>query len=199
MSEYLILDTETSRLFDWNRPADAEGQPRLASIAMIIADEEMCVREATYRLICPDGWEMSGAAEQINGLSTDLLQRRGWPVQHVLDHYVFAVDRGMTIVCHNAKFDTKVMRGELRRAGLPDLFAETKTICTMEGLTRACGLQKDNGRGLKWPKLEEACQLILGRAHVGAHDALADAMACLDLLRAMKGRRLAPFENVIAA
>jgi hypothetical protein len=32
---YVIIDTEGSGLFDFSKPADAEGQPRLAQLAMI--------------------------------------------------------------------------------------------------------------------------------------------------------------------
>jgi hypothetical protein len=35
---YLALDTEGSGLFDFTKPADAPGQPRLAAIGMILAD-----------------------------------------------------------------------------------------------------------------------------------------------------------------
>lgn len=31
----LVIDTETNGLFDFSKPADAEGQPRLAHLAMI--------------------------------------------------------------------------------------------------------------------------------------------------------------------
>lgn len=38
--KYLIIDTETTGLFDFSKPADGEGQPRLAQICMIEWDGE---------------------------------------------------------------------------------------------------------------------------------------------------------------
>ena len=32
--KYAVIDTETSGLFDFSKPAEAEGQPRLASLAI---------------------------------------------------------------------------------------------------------------------------------------------------------------------
>ncbi|MEY4951800.1 MAG: hypothetical protein RL299_224, partial [Pseudomonadota bacterium] len=37
---YLVIDTETSGLFDFKKPADDPSQPRLASLAMIWADDD---------------------------------------------------------------------------------------------------------------------------------------------------------------
>ena len=37
---YAVIDTEGSNLFDFSKPADAEGQPRLAELAIIYADSE---------------------------------------------------------------------------------------------------------------------------------------------------------------
>lgn len=183
---YCVFDTETSGLFDFNRPADAEGQPRLASIAMIAADADLNLIAATAVLVQPVGWEMSAEAESINGLSQRLLNEHGVPVCEVLWRYAQEIDRGAVIVAHNAQYDTKIMRGEFRRAGMPDLFAETRTICTMKSLIEECNLPKANGRGLKWPKLSEAVSHCLRRDHANAHGALPDALACLDLLRWMK-------------
>ena len=39
--KYVVIDTETSGLFDFSKPADAEGQPRLASLAMVFLDQDM--------------------------------------------------------------------------------------------------------------------------------------------------------------
>ena len=114
---YCILDTETSGLFDFSRPADAEGQPRLASIAMLLADDGLNLVAATSVLIRPDGWEMSREAEAVNGLSQALLNEHGVPICGVLSTYENALRSGDIVVAHNAQFDTKVMRGPVRHQG----------------------------------------------------------------------------------
>lgn len=189
---YCIFDTETSGLFDYSKPADAAGQPRLASIAMLAADADLNLLAATFVLVRPDGWEMSAEAEAVNGLSQQLLNENGVPVKEVLWRYAAEIERGAIMVGHNVQYDTKIMRGELRRAGMPDFYERTQTICTMRSLTDVLRIPKPSGRGFKWPRLEEALMQVLGRSHSGAHGALHDAIATLDLLRALKARGLMP-------
>lgn len=183
---YCIFDTETSGLFDWSRPADAEGQPRLASIAMLACDDELRLVAATCVVVRPEGWTMSADAERVNGLSQEFLMAHGVPVCEVLARYAFEIDSDTVMVAHNAQYDLKIMRGELRRDGRPDFIQTTRSICTMRSLTETCALPKLNGRGLKFPKLSEALMRCLNRDHHGAHGALHDALATLDLLRWMK-------------
>lgn len=180
---YLIIDTETSGLFDFRAPADAEGQPRLASVAMLFCDDKLRLVAAHSMLVRPDGWEMPAEAEQINGLSTEFLRDNGECVDLALEAYAGAIEDGYVVVAHNAQYDTKVMRGEFRRVGRPDLFAQTRKVCTMQALTDICAIPSPRGRGFKWPKLSEAVERVLKREHVNAHGCLADAMACLDLAR----------------
>lgn len=187
---FYIIDTETTGLFEFSRPADADGQPRLASIALLACDHDLNLVAATSVLIRPDGWEMPLAAERINGLSTELLTKHGAPVTEVLWRYAEEINWGSIIVAHNADYDTKIMRGEMRRAGMPDLYGKTRTLCTMKALVDTCAIPKPSGRGYKWPKLSEAMRHCCGREHANAHGALPDAMGCLDLLRFMKANGL---------
>lgn len=189
---YTIIDTETTGLFDFARPADADGQPRLASFAMLAADEQCNLICASHVLVRPDGWQMSPDAERINGLSQALLEKHGVPVQQILVRYTHQILEGSIVVAHNAQYDTKLMRGELRRAGMNDFFGVTATICTMQALTEVCNIPKANGRGCKWPKLSEAVRHCLNRDPSGAHGALHDALDCLDLLRWLRREGLMP-------
>ncbi len=184
---FCIFDTETSGLFNFALPADAIGQPRLASIAMLTCDENLRLVAAVSFLIKPEGWQMPPEAEAINGLSTVLLNEHGIPPKDALDQYTQKIDAGMTMVAHNAQYDTKIMRGEMRRASFADRYESTATFCTMQFLTDICRIRKPNG-GYKWPKLSEAVSYCLGRDHANAHGALPDALACLDLLRWIKAK-----------
>jgi DNA polymerase-3 subunit epsilon len=106
---------------------------------------------------------------------------RGVPVQEVLNLYESAIIGGLIIVAHNSQYDTKIMRGEMRRAGMPDRYAETSTICTMKALVDICQIPKVKGRGFKWPKLSEAVKIVLKHDHQDAHGALSDARAAREL------------------
>lgn len=188
---YAVIDTEGSGLFRYKDdkgkpvPADAPGQPRLASLAMILADADLNILEEYHKFVRPDGWEMSEEASKVTGLTNDFLAENGVPIAEVLPAYVNAVTSGNIIVAHNAQHDCKQLRAELRRAGMDDLFEKTPNICTMRGLTDVCCIPPDGGRGgYKWPKLSEAC-VHFGFELLGDHSALNDARACLQLLGKM--------------
>lgn len=180
--KYLVIDTETSGLFDFSKPADADGQPRMASLAMIYLDAEFHILSVRTAFIKPDGWEILPEATAINGLTMDILNANGEPVRTVLDEYVAAVDHGLIVVAFNAQFDTKVLRGELRRAGIDDRFEKTPNLCTMRLSTDIVKAPKKSGKGWKFPKLAEACAHFK-ITQAAAHTALDDARACVDILK----------------
>lgn len=181
MKKYAVIDTETSGLFDFSKPADAEGQPRLASLAIIVLDENMALVEERNVFIKPDGWEMNPEAEKVNGLSMAILNEKGIPVAEALASYVELIDAGAVVVAFNAQFDTKMLRGELRRANLPDRFEVTPNICVMRAATQVCKVPKKSGVGFKFPKLAEACAFF-GIKQSAAHSSLDDARSAAAIL-----------------
>jgi DNA polymerase III epsilon subunit-like protein len=182
---YIVMDVETSGLADFSKPADAEGQPRLAHLALIYLDSEFNVERDYDVLIKPDGWTLEAGAAAVNGLTCERLLADGIPVVDALLEYTKAVETGRVVVAFNAVFDTKVMRGELRRAGMDDMFMKTRNICVMRAMTDVCQIPYANDRaGFKFPKLAEAL------AHIGsmsftedAHTAMADARGALEIMR----------------
>lgn len=192
---YVIVDTETSGLFDFSKPADAEGQPRLAHLAMIFVDENLQEESIVDLLVKPDGWMMPPEVAAINHLPNELLLEKGLPVAHVLQAYTDAVDRGLIIVAFNSQYDTKIMRGELRRAGMDDRFERTPNICVMRALTNICKIPKANGKGYKFPKLSEA-MAAFNIKQDGAHTAGGDARSALELFCVLKESGRCPEPSV---
>jgi DNA polymerase III epsilon subunit-like protein len=193
MSEsFVVIDTETSGLFDYSKPADAEGQPRMASVAFVhLGDDltEAFAEVAHEFLIRPDGWRMSDEVAMIHGLTHERLMADGVPVIEALDYYNGILDGNPVIVGYNASFDLKVLRAELRRAGKPDRFEGTRSIDCMRPLTDICKVPKAGGKaGFKGRKGTEAYKAICQRDLVGAHGALADARACAEIFREMHPR-----------
>lgn len=178
--KYAIFDTETSGLFDFSKPAHAEGQPRLASLSMILLDRELREERTIDAYVAPDGWEMQPGAQEVNGLSTEFLLANGRPIADVLAEYVAVIDEGYVLVAFNAQYDTKVMRGELRRIGEDDRFEATPNICVMKASTPVCQIRKKRGVGFKQPKLSEACEFF-GITNADAHSARADTRAALEI------------------
>lgn len=171
---YVVFDTETSGLFNFGKPPEAEGQPRLASIAFLFLDDALEVQQEHYKLIRPDGWKMPYGATVVNGLTQQMLEQKGVPVSNILTAFNYLADQGATFVAHNIDFDLKVLRGEMRRARLPD--RDVKAFCTMKSMTSVCRIKAK--RGYKWPKLIEAYSYLFGEKFDDAHEALADARAC---------------------
>lgn len=180
--KYAIIDTETSGLFDFSKPADADGQPRLAHLNMILANDDFSETEIIDVLVKPDGWEMSEGASKINGLTTEYLLENGVPVAEAITAYAKAVDDGLIIVAFNAQYDTKILRGEMRRADVNDRFEKTPNICVMRGLIDVCQLPKKRGNGFKFPKLSEA-MAHFELTNTSEHSADGDAKACFDLFQ----------------
>ena len=194
---YMVFDTETTGLPPRAAkgappiPADDPRQPRLASFAAILTDEIGAEIERHKFYVRPEGWTMAAfdaraiaegkkPASEINGLTDDFLNAHGIPVDHVLAFYSGHILNGVTPVAFSSQFDVKVMRGELRRAGRPDLFEQTKHICMM----KAQDAYAPRGLCMSSPgfvKLSVACDFH-GINLDNAHDAMADAAATRVLL-----------------
>ena len=183
---YIALDTEGTHLFDYKQPADADGQPRMASLALIYLTPEMEVEREYHQLVRPDGWSMSAEASRITGLTDEHLNEHGIPVTEVLNEYASAISNGYVFCAHNSQHDAKQLRAELRRAGMDDKFEQTPTICTMRSMTDICKIPpKGNRGGYKWPALSEAL-LFIGETELGDHSAINDARGVAKLLRYLK-------------
>ena len=188
-----VIDTETNALPDLKRSADAEGQPRLAQLSMILLNVLGEIEGEQNFYVKPDGWSMSPETTAINGLTDEFLHEHGIPVRDVLEAYSQAILSGRFIIAFNAQFDCKIMRGELRRAGLHDLFEQTRNVCVMRksgGIITALRPIKDkvtkeiigHKETNNWPSLER-CRDVLGLPHEGAHRGMKDAFDALAVYR----------------
>ena len=162
--KYAVIDCESNGLPDYTKPADDPCQPRLASLGIVMIDDErtedkaLQVTDEHEFLVKPDGWAMKPEAGAVNGLTDERLEAEGLPIINVLSKYRTLIESGYVIAAFGAQHDCKIIRGEFRRRGLPDLFEETKNVCLM----RAClplRVPKANGKG-GWPRLEDACRFF---------------------------------------
>ncbi len=185
---YIVIDTEGTGLFDYKKPADAEGQPRMASLSIIYVDEAMEIEREYHVYIRPDvnDYKMEEGAFKAHGLTVEFLNENGIPVTEALAEYNSAINNGRIMVAHNSQHDAKQIRAELRRAGLDDKFESAPNICTLRAMTDICKIPpKGNRGGYKWPALSEAL-LFIGSETLGDHSAKNDALGALELLRYLK-------------
>lgn len=186
---YVVIDTETNKLATFKKPdgtphpADADDQPRLAELAMVYLDNNFEIEREFSRYVRPNGWWMEPEAAAKNGLTDEFLNEHGREVTEVLAEYQNAIEEGRAVLAYGAQFDCKIMRGELRRAGLDDLFDRTLNSCIMQSCMSLkipkydeAGELIPNARG--WPKLSDACRhfgIEQEKAHTGMSDARAAA------------------------
>lgn len=197
-AKYMVFDTETTGLPPRAPrgaapiPADDPRQPRMASFAAVFTDSQGLPMERVKHFVRPEGWTMAYfddlaraegklPASAINGLTDERLNAEGVPVALPLTVYSEAIKAGLTPIAFNKLFDLKIMRGELRRAGMPDLFEETKAICAMAALDPYAA----EGLCMSRPgfvKLSVACEFF-GIVNADAHDAMGDADATAEIVR----------------
>ena len=184
--KWVVIDTEGSGIFNYKLPAEHPDQPRLAALATICLDDDLSVTDVRELFVHPMGeWMMTPEATAVNGITDEILHERGVPVSFVLDYYTMLVKHeGRAVIAFNSQFDCKQMRGELRRAGMDDLFEITNNVCVMRKSKGV--IPKVNGKN-GWPSLKEACT-FLNLDHEGAHGALKDAEDALAVFRYLHSR-----------
>ncbi len=190
METILFYDTETSGIPKWELPADDPSQPRIVQLGLVLCDHHTGAVLTQYESIVePEGWIIGEEVAKIHGITHERALAEGRPIDEVLDNFDrYSTEIG-TIACYNLRFDEKLLRGERRRLNRPDGFGTVKVFCVMKGATPVCKLPykgKNNAGKYKSPKLTEAVRDVLNREHVGAHGALADAIATKDIYFALR-------------
>lgn len=185
--DYMSIDTESSGVFDYRKEADAPGQPRMASIGIILANDKLEEQERHSFLIRPHGWTFddNSDAAKINKLTHQRLMDEGVEAAIPLRIYGDMIDDRRIVIAFNAPHDIKLLRAELRYAGFPDRYMQTRYICAMQGCRQVVDARTADGRK-KAPRLGEAC------AHFGIpysedqHVAIDDAERALEIIRRLR-------------
>lgn len=197
----LFLDTETTGLPNFKLPADDPAQPRVCSFAALMTDSVGKVINGFASLIVPEGWTIAPEATEVHGLTAEMCAQYGMPAAVVLAVAESMLARAARRVGHNIAFDLKMLRGELRRLGLPDHYDKTRDYCTMHKSRDVCRIPptgKMMGANIKtWksPSLDEAHKHFFGRPVQNAHTALADVKACKDIYFALNPVPAEPAEQ----
>lgn len=188
----LFYDTETTGIPNWRLPADDPSQPYIVDIAGLLCDDDGGEVARFEAIIKPNGWTVHEGAARVHGITTERATAEGIPVEEALDGFDALVARAELLVAFNLRFDDKLLRGARRRCGRPDGFGTIPVFCCMKGTTPLCKIpptgkmQAAGFSNFKTPKLEEAVRILLKREHIGAHRAMADAVAARDLYFALR-------------
>lgn len=161
---FLILDTETTGL--------SAGRDEIVQIAVI--DQTGAVLLDTYvNATRPDRLISRGkdgvSASDINGITPDmLLDAPTWPSVYARLTEIVA---GRKVIIYNAEFDTAMIDGDCARHGIKPV--EMDAYCAMLIYAQYIGDYSSYWRDYRWHPLN------------GGHTALADCLACLDVIRRM--------------
>lgn len=182
----LVFDTETTGMWNFSEPREWPGQPHIVQLAFALFHNGQPVRTEAYLVDSPFPSEPEAAA--IHGKTTEMRKRFGIAYENALYTFRAALDLADLVVAHNKKFDDKMIeRGIVHcfpfmeePSGHPLFEYQRKPgFCTMEALTPIMQLPGGRGGHFKWPKLIEAYKFLVDPlGFQGAHDAMADVMAC---------------------
>ncbi len=176
---FLIFDCETTGLpLDWKAPmSKLDNWPRVIQLAWALCDMDGNVHHTYSSLIKPDGWEMPKLEFwQKHGYTQEKSMALGLDISLVLDMFINDLNQSEGLVSHNMSFDYNVVGAEMIRFSKKG--KKVQKFCTKDLSTDYCQIP---GRyGFKWPKLEELHNILFEKGFDGAHDALADVLACKD-------------------
>lgn len=186
MKRYLAFDTETTGLVQFRADPGSSVQPDMVQLAAILYDLE---REyATINLIVESGVELTDEVVRIHGISQEIVRDFGVPRSVAVAMFNNLVRKADELVAHNLNFDMRVIQTAYYRENKdPSLLIRPTRTCTMLDATPVMQLPNPKRPDKwKWPNLQESYKYFVdSKGFDGAHDAMADARACVEVHRAM--------------
>ena len=189
---------ETTGKPEFKKPADHPDQPYICEMAALLMDGPGNVIGELDTLIKPDGWLIDPETEGIHGISAEMCEANGRPIEEALVEMTRLMDQADVVAGFSVDFDLKMFRGACRRLGMDDRYAavKDKRFDVMRAVKPLCKIpptfrmKKRNLRGFKLPKLSEAVEVLLNRKHEGAHRAMIDCRATAELYWYVAGAQL---------
>ncbi len=177
---YIIFDTETTGLPKrWDAPfSDTDNWPRVVQIAWQLHDANGTLVEHKDFLIRPDGFDIPYDAETIHGISTQLAQEQGVPLQEAMTLFNEALGKATFVVGQNIKFDINVVGCEFVRLAETTPMHDMQVLDTCTEVTaNLCKIPGGRGGRFKLPNLTELHEFLFGEPFAEAHNATADVEA----------------------
>ncbi|NQU54092.1 MAG: 3'-5' exonuclease [Bacteroidetes bacterium] len=188
----LVFDTETTGL-----------PPKGAKYDLNYMDFPYVVQFAWFLngvyknyLIKPNGWVIPEEATAIHGVTTEMALEKGVPFHIVVDEFIHDCSISEKIIAHNIYFDSSVIKANVMRMRMINYYQDvvepamdkTKRVDTMYKTIKFVDAKHKDGRGGKWPKLEELYMKLFDETFP-AHDANEDVKAlvrCVEKLHELQ-------------
>lgn len=197
----LFFDSETTGLVDFKAPSDAPNQPHIVQLAAALVDlDTMETVQSMDVIVCPNGWTIPEQVSDIHGITTEHAERVGVPELLAVNLFLELWNASDVRIGHNISFDDRIIRIALKRYfdnQIAEVFAAGKTECTQRlstPIVKAPPTEKMLRAGrthYKSASLSEAYKHFTGKDLVGAHSAMTDVKACIDVYFAIKAMECA--------
>lgn len=169
LDDFRILDTETTGLNDGE----------ICSIAIINK-----AGETLLNTLVKTAQPIPPAAMRIHGITNEMVFEA--PTFPLLAVEIERLLSGRDVVVYNATYDRKMLHKSAERWGMDKI--DWKTLspwhCAMEAFARFYGEWNEYHGNYKWQRLSTAARYF-GLSTDGAHDALADCLMTLGVIRGM--------------
>lgn len=177
--KYLVFDTETTGMIQWNLSDMDPRQPKLVQLGCILFDSNNNEVAAVKTLVIPLA-KIEDKAFEAHGISFEEAKNLGVSNENIIELFCDLVDIADVVVAHNAAFDVKVMRHAAYNAKIQDdIFIGKEIRCTKEATTNILRIPSTFKKGgYKWPSLQECMTYFFKEDIIGAHDAMVDVKAC---------------------
>lgn len=155
--------------------------------------------------IKPNGFTLSNHMSQIHGITQEILEEKGIPIQNVLDHLINSIKKyNVTcLVAHNLAFDYHVVLHEFYKqkqlhpiaqsyiGEQEQVFQNLSGYCTLKKSRLYCnayGFQPNSFR------LADIYKLVVGDIyrHIQLHRADSDIVLCKELYYTIKDKPIPP-------
>lgn len=213
MPKILVFDTETTGL-----PASRSSTiykthewPYVVQLSFVYIHYDISCNNlldyGDYVIKIPESVTIQPKAQEVHGISYDITQSKGVPLNTALNHFDKWLLECDLVVGHNVPFDKRMIMVECIRNNRKQLFTinnkrkeefctmkESKTLCKIDAVNRTTGEHY-----FKYPKLLELHEHLFKYAPTGLHDSLADVLCCLRCFIMMKYERDLIYENRLFA
>lgn len=177
----VILDTETTGLSKPGQPPLLA--PGICQIGIVKLDADLKEVGVYSSLINP---EIAGGAWDKGAIETHGIKPEdvtGAPTFFEAFHEIAGFMVGGKVWSGwNISYDIRVVRSQLERYGFESNFPWPPAQLDMMLIAQK-HMEMKGKKGMKFPKLTEAYQSIVGKELEGAHDATADVRAVADVMR----------------
>jgi len=193
MNRALFYDFETTGIPDWKHPSESPQQPHIVQVgALLVELPTRRVLSTLDLIIRPESWTIGEDMIAIHGITNEIAMDLGVPEGLAIEMLLELALKAESRVAFNDPFDSRVGRIAIKR------YLNEESAAQWKAQTTRCAMRMANPYTKlgKVPKLSEAYQHFFGRSLVGAHNALVDTRACMEVFFAVQDHEAA---NVVDA